>query len=68
MIKKGIDLVILSPSRWANRGRWQDPTACDVCSWKDRKIRICVFCKFRAATLEEFMQCREHEQKEGKNE
>lgn len=59
MIKKGIDLVIPSPSRWVNRDYDQDPPmACDACSWRGRKIRICVFCKFRAATREEFLNDR----------
>ena len=57
MIKRGIDLVILSPSRWANSDWWQDPAmACDACSWRDRKIRICAFCKFRAATMQELLE------------
>lgn len=69
MVKKGIDLVILSPSRWANRDWWQDqPTACDMCSWKDRKIRICVFCKFRSATVEELMHEKTEERKNANSE
>lgn len=55
MIKKGIDLLILSPSRWADRDRWQDPAmACDACSLVGRKL--CVVCKFRSATMQELRE------------
>lgn len=54
MIKKGIDLVRLSPHRWLHRFPWQDPAmACDACSWEGRKR--CAVCKFRSATVEEFL-------------
>lgn len=57
MIKKGLDLICPSPHRMLHRVPWQDPAmACDVCSWRDRKIRICAFCKFRAATMQELLE------------
>lgn len=55
MVKKGIDLLVLSPSRWANRDWWQDSAmACDACSLAGRKL--CVVCKFRSATMQELWE------------
>lgn len=54
MIKKGLDLICPSPHRMLHRVLWQDPAmACDVCSLVGRKL--CVVCKFRSATVEEFL-------------
>jgi hypothetical protein len=55
MIKKGIDLVRLSPHRMLHRVPWQDPAmACDACSLAGRKR--CVVCKFRSATMQELRE------------
>lgn len=55
MIKKGIDLVRLSPHRMLHRVPWQDPAmACDACSLAGRKL--CVVCKFRSATMQELWE------------
>ncbi len=59
MIKKGIDLMINSPHGWMHKVLFRDSAmACDVCVLGDGGTKLCVLCKFRSATLEEFLSQR----------
>lgn len=62
MIKKGIDLMRISPHNWLSRSipLRDSVMACDVCSRFDRGSIMCVFCKFRSATLVEFLSRRKN--------
>lgn len=66
MIKKGIDLMQPSPHKWLSRRvpLRDSVMACDVCTRLNRgRKRMCIFCKFRSATLVEFL-CRRKKSKE----